>query len=365
MEFNLSSSFPSPFVRSRRGGEGGKNTSMMFPGSSSPPRIAYDFENSLNHPPSIMKTTEVWADFSQLSKSISIDQEYFRAGEIVREVKNEVERRDWRGKTYLELCEFVEAQIRKRGALPAFPCNVCADESAAHYTAVIDDERKIQETTIVKVDIGAHIGGHVVDSAVTLCYNDELLDLAEATKSALNEALKAIRDGGKVSDVGQAVEYYASKRGYVPISNLSGHSLDLFEVHAGTSIPNVWTASSSSFVRGRVYAIEPFLTTLEGSGVVVDGGSENIFSLVARKRTKERLMDEFLDSIWKKCRSLPFALRWFTDEFSKTQLEEMSAKLKRMRLIRSYPELVESNRQPVAQAEHTVGITESGPLVLT
>ena len=76
-------------------------------------------------------------------------------------------------------------------------------------------------------------------------------------------------------------------------------------------------------------------------------------------------MDEFLDSIWKKCRSLPFALRWFTDEFSKTQLEEMSAKLKRMRLIRSYPELVESNRQPVAQAEHTVGITESGPLVLT
>jgi methionyl aminopeptidase len=299
------------------------------------------------------------------SKTDTINPAYVRAGQISREVRKEVEGRNWVGRTYLELCDFVEEQIRNRGAQPAFPTNICANASAAHNTAEVDDQRIVEDGVVLKVDIGAHVNGYLSDTAVTLCYNDELLDLAEAAKSALNEALKVIKAGMKVSDVGHAVETYASRRGYLPISNLSGHSLDLYEVHAGTSVPNVWSPSGSSFRQDKIYAVEPFLTTQGGSGVVIEGASENIFSLVTRKKTKNDRLDDFVDSIWNTCRTLPFAARWFAHDYSKQELSTMVSKLKKMKMIRSYPELVEARGHPVAQAEHTVAPTLSGLVILT
>jgi methionyl aminopeptidase len=161
------------------------------------------------------------------------------------------------------------------------------------------------------------------------------------------------------------VEEYASRRGYLPIENLSGHSLEQYTVHAGTSIPNVWSVSNSTFKADSVYAIEPFFTTRDGSGIVAEGKSRNIFSLVARKRTKDQKLDEFLDLIWKMCRSLPFAARWFTEHYTKQELDSLLAKLLKMRLIHAYPELLETNSAPIAQAEHTIRVTSTGPLVLT
>ncbi|MDG6906888.1 MAG: type II methionyl aminopeptidase [Nitrososphaerota archaeon] len=295
----------------------------------------------------------------------SINRNYLRAGEISREIKREVEMRNWEGKTYVEICEFVEGEIRKRGGQPAFPCNVCANETAAHYTAEVDDPSTVPERALLKIDIGVHMEGYIADTAVTLCYNEELLDMTEATKSALLEALKVVRSGARTSDVGRAVESYAHKRGYLPIANLSGHALEQYVVHAGTSVPNVWSQSPSSFKQDKAYAVEPFFTTQAGSGIVVEGSSKNIYGLVARKNTKDQELNRFLDLVWKKCRSLPFAARWFVEEFEKSKLHEIVPKLIEMKLIRSYPVLVEEKGCPVAQAEHTIAVTPTGFVILT
>ena len=294
-----------------------------------------------------------------------VNENYVRAGQISKQIKKDVESSSWVGRSYVELCEFVENGARRRGAQPAFPCNVCANESAAHYTATVEDKTIVPENCILKVDIGVHVDGYISDTAVTLCYNDALLDMVEATKSALNEALKAVRPGGRTSDVGRVVESYASRRGYRPISNLSGHSLEQYVVHAGTSIPNVWSPSLSTFKAGKAYAIEPFFTTSNGSGVVVEGESENIFGLVSRKKTKDQKLNDFLDTIWSKCKSLPFASRWFTEDYKSETIDEMLESLVRMRLVHSYPELIEEKGEPVAQAEHTVATTSRGLIVLT
>jgi methionyl aminopeptidase len=297
--------------------------------------------------------------------NISVTDYYVKAGSVCRQVKKEIEARNWEGKTYLELSEFVESNIRNLGATPAFPCNICANESAAHYTAEIDDQKIIPHNSILKVDLGAHVEGCIADTAVTLCYNDELLDMTEATKSALNEALKVIKDGVRTSDVGKMVESYASRRGYQPISNLSGHSLDKYVIHAGTSVPNVWSPSFSSFKQGRFYAVEPFFTTLRGSGIVVEGSSENIFALVARKNTKDQELNRFLEVVWNDRKTLPFAARWYEKEFPKKKLLEIIPRLVKMKLIHGYAELVEAKAEPVAQAEHTVAVTASGFSILT
>jgi methionyl aminopeptidase len=297
--------------------------------------------------------------------SKELDQSFVKAGEITRDVRRLVESRDWRGKTYLEICEFVEGEIRRRGGEPAFPCNVCADSVAAHYTAIVEDAKTVPEKTILKVDLGAAVDGFPTDTSTTLCYNDDLLDMVEATKSALSEALKSVKSGSRTSDVGRAVQTYAAKRGYLPIQNLSGHSLDQYVVHAGTSVPNVWSPSPSSFHAGHVYAIEPFFTLETGSGVVVEGENANIYSIVSRKRVKDSKLDSFLDAIWNSRKTLPFAARWFAEGYTKAKLDEMLERLRNMKIIRSYPELVEAKGTPVAQAEHTIATTENGFQILT
>ena len=107
------------------------------------------------------------------------------------------------------------------------------------------------------------------------------------------------------------------------------------------------------------------MTTHDGSGIVVEGMSQNIYGLVARKNTKDKELNDFLEAVWKKCRSLPFTIRWFQEEFQKTKLKRILSELIRMRLVRSYPVLVEPKRCPVAQAEHTVAILSTGFVILT
>ena len=318
---------------------------------------ANSFKNGGNHDSPLVRKLH--------SVAYGVNPSFLKAGEITRQTRISVESRDWRGSTYLELCNFVEDTIKEKGGSPAFPCNVCADSSAAHYTAEIGDQKIVGERSILKVDIGAHIDGYPTDTSVTLCYDEELVDLVESAKFALAEALKGVKVGTRTSEIGKIVESFAARRGYLPISNLSGHSLDQYVVHAGTSIPNVWSPSSSSFHEGSVYAIEPFFTLKDGSGIVVESKNRNIFSLVSRKKTKDPKMNEFLDSIWNSRRSLPFAERWFLEEFTEKQIHEMVGELLKMKVLRSYPELVEAKKRPVAQAEHTIAMTAAGALVLT
>ena len=74
--------------------------------------------------------------------------DYIKAGKIAGEVRENVRNTNWVGKTVYEICEYVEGEIRKRGAKCAFPVNTSINEVAAHYTAEPNDE-----ITITKVSM--------------------------------------------------------------------------------------------------------------------------------------------------------------------------------------------------------------------
>ena len=75
-------------------------------------------------------------------------------------------------------------------------------------------------------------------------------------------------------------------RGFKPISNLTGHSVGRYLIHAGTSIPNVHQVSLAKLKTGEIYAIEPFVTVREAGGAVEDSPQKTIFRLVKTKATK-------------------------------------------------------------------------------
>ena len=219
-------------------------------------------------------------------------QEYIKAGKIAAEVREMVRTKNWVGKTVYEICEQVEGEIKKRGARCAFPVNTSINEIAAHYTAEPNDPITIKDTDLVKIDLGAQIDGYIADTAVTVCYNAQFEGLVQAAEDALGSAMSMIKSGVKSSDVGRTIESTIKGRGFKPIANLSGHSLDQYTIHAGRSIPNIWSIGGFSLSEDSAYACEPFVTTGEGGGFVRNGRIRNIFAMNSRKRTKNAQADK-------------------------------------------------------------------------
>ena len=291
--------------------------------------------------------------------------DYIQAGKIAGEVRENVRKTDWIGKTVFEICEHVEDEIRKRGAKFAFPVNTSINEVAAHYTAEPNDELTIKDDDLVKIDLGAQINGYIADTAVTVCYNPEYDNLVDAAKQSLDNAMSMIKIGVKSSDVGRTIEKTIKQMGFLPIANLSGHSLDQYTIHAGKSVPNIWSIGSFTFDGNQAFACEPFVTTGEGLGFVHEGKVKNIFALSSRKKTKDKEADKMLDFIWQNFNLLPFALRWLTKEWDEKEARTLLDILVKKKAVHAYPVLVEGNGKRVTQAEHTFIPNENGVTITT
>ena len=292
-------------------------------------------------------------------------QDYINAGKIASEVRENARKKNHVGSTLEEICSSIEKEIMNRGGKCAFPVNVSLNEIAAHYTAEPNDKTIVKDTDLLKIDLGVQINGHIADTAVTVCYDPKYDFLVQAAEAALREAMSIIRVGAKSSDVGKTIENTTKQMGGIPIANLSGHSLEQYTIHAGKSVPNIWSIGSFSFQSTEAYACEPFVTTPDGSGFVREGRIRNIFSLVTRKRTKDDDVNKMIDFIWQRFNMLPFALRWFIPEYDEKTARELLERLIKNKVVRSYPILVEANEQRVAQAEHTFIPQENGALVTT
>ena len=167
------------------------------------------------------------------------------------------------------------------------------------------------------------------------------------------------------SKIGGVIENDIKNRGFKPISNLTGHSVGRYLIHAGTSIPNVAQLSLTKIKAGEVYAIEPFVTLPDAAGRVEDGSERSIFRLVKAKSMKNPYAKQLLKRIEDNFRTLPFAERWLKSTVPEEKHREAFKELLVSKALMGYPIFVEVSRKPVAQAEHTVLITGDGCEVLT
>jgi methionyl aminopeptidase len=292
-------------------------------------------------------------------------EDYIKAGKIASEVREMVRVKDWVGKTVYQICEQVEGEIIKRDAKCAFPVNTSINEVAAHYTAEPEDPITITDSDLVKIDLGVQINGYIADTAVTVCYDPQYDGLVQTAEEALEKAMSMAKVGVKASDIGRAIETTIKQKGFKPIANLSGHSLDKYTIHAGKTIPNIWSIGGFTLSGESAYACEPFVTTAEGGGFVRNGKIKNIFALNSRKKTKNEEADKLLDFIWENFNMLPFALRWITKQWEEKEARELLNHLIKKKAVQAYPILLEIHEQRVAQAEHTFIPNETGALVTT
>jgi len=291
---------------------------------------------------------------------------YLAAGEIARRVKKES--RHWvkPGVRLVDLCDKIEERIRELGGLPAFPCNVGLNEVAAHFTPPPGFEGAIPPDSLVKVDLGVHVDGCIVDTAFTIPLSAGDGEIVEVAEKSLEKASSILRNGVKISQIGEAIEGFVKSKGYRVIRNLTGHRVDRFNLHTGLSIPNVKTFSAEKLRKDMVVAIEPFVTLSDGAGEV---GEDSHVYIYRFKQFPVDYKGEFSSEVRRmqsSFRTLPFCERWFSSIFREAGegfFTRILGDLKK-HLI-SYPVLVERSRRKIAQAEDTFLILEDSAINLT
>jgi methionyl aminopeptidase len=286
-----------------------------------------------------------------------------RSGEIASKVLKEISGMIEPKAKIIRICATAEKKIREYGGIPAFPCNVSVNHIAAHSTSPKGDRSEIPEFGLVKLDIGVHIDGYITDTALTVDIDGTLEGFIAATEDALEDAIGMMQPGTSLGDVGATIERVIKAYGLRPISNLTGHDIKRFQLHGGKQVPNTKARKTSIVEVGEYYAIEPFATS--GIGTAVDSEYVYIFANTSLDTQLTGTTEKLRAYLREKYGPFPFASRWIGSSSKEIDVVDEIRSLIRAKAIRGFPLQVEKKGRPVSQAEHTIFVSEEGPVILT
>lgn len=190
-----------------------------------------------------------------------------RAGVIVGETLGALRQLVEAGVTTRDLDAEAERRIRAAGALPTFkgyhgyPASICAsvNDEVVHG---IPSNRKLNEGDIIKIDCGATLDGYVGDAAISVFVgrvSPEVEALVKATQESLFRAMEKMRVGNRLFDVSYAVQEYVEERGYSVVREYCGHGVGR-RMHEEPQVPNYGRPGTGPTLKeGWVLAIEPMV----------------------------------------------------------------------------------------------------------
>jgi len=291
-----------------------------------------------------------------------------KAGKIAQDVKKFMRPQIKIGTKVFNLIKSGEAKIIELGGKWAFPINVSINNTAAHYTSPIkDDELTINEGDIVKIDLGVHIEGYIVDTAFTVSFNDEksLENIIQATEVALEAAKMLAKPKTNTRELGKKIEDIVKGFKFNPIKELGGHQIERWIVHGKKQLPELGSQGGDIMEEGDVFGLEIFASTGEGS--VHGTNASYIYELnpyAGRVPLRRKTSKQILGHVNKNYKTLPFAERWLAKDFRMGVAFGLQELIKQGKIQAHYV-LAEQKGEFVAQSEETILITEDGFKQLT
>jgi methionyl aminopeptidase len=179
------------------------------------------------------------------------------------------------GVTTAELDRVAESYIRERGATPSFkgyggtpsrapfPASICTSLNEEIVHGIPSRKRVVTDGDVLSLDFGAIWEGYHGDSAVTVIVGDppsaEAEKLVRVTEEALEAAITQIRPGGRLSDIGAAVQQVAEGAGFSVVREYVGHGIGR-RLHEEPQIPNYGDSGRGPVLKpGLVVAVEPMV----------------------------------------------------------------------------------------------------------
>lgn len=211
-----------------------------------------------------------------------------RAGQLARDVLDYACSIAGEGVSTDEVDRAVHDRIVASGAYPTplnymgFPKSVCSsvNEVACHG---IPDDRKLRRGDVVSFDVSLYIGGHHGDNCATVIVGEddageegeaethEARALCDATQRALDAAIAVVRPGGRLNEIGEAIEDVASEGGYGIVEQFCGHGIGT-ELHEMPLVLHTRNDNALRLQKNMVFTIEPILTMGAGAVYTWDDG---------------------------------------------------------------------------------------------
>lgn len=191
---------------------------------------------------------------------------------IVAEVLRLLKRMIVPGITTKELDTIAEEYIRSQKAEPAFkgygfdkhnlyPASLCAsvDDEVVHG---IPGKRKIQEGSILSIDVGVKKDGFYGDGAWTFRVgkvSEAKSRLMKVAEESLLKGIEQARAGNRVHDISAAVQEHVEKEGFSVVRDLVGHGVGR-NLHEEPAVPNFGKPGTGTLLQaGMTIAIEPMV----------------------------------------------------------------------------------------------------------
>lgn len=185
------------------------------------------------------------------------------------------------GVTTDELDRLAEEYILSQGGEPNFknyegyPATACISINNEVIHGIPSHTRKLRAGDIVSIDLGAKFDGYHGDNAATFACGDiseEAKRLMDTTRESLYEGIRAACAGGRIGDIGHAVQQYVEARGYSVVRQFVGHGVGL-NLHEAPEVPNFGTPGRGiRLMPGMTLAIEPMVNAgAPGVRVLPDG----------------------------------------------------------------------------------------------
>jgi methionyl aminopeptidase len=202
------------------------------------------------------------------------------ANALVAQVLGELAAMVAPGVSTLDLDAAAEKSVRAAGAEPAFkgyrgyPATLCAsvNDQVVHG---IPNKRPLASGDIVSLDMGVKLNGFYGDSAVTVAVGqvgDEVKALLRVTEEALEKGIAQVRIGGRVSDIGHAIQKHVEANGFTVVREFVGHGIGA-ALHEEPQIANYGEPGRGPrLAEGMTLAIEPMVNMGKASVKVLADG---------------------------------------------------------------------------------------------
>ncbi len=202
------------------------------------------------------------------------------ANRLVAQVLRELREAVRPGVTTAVLDELAEKRIRGEGGEPAFkgyhgyPATICAsvNDQVIHG---IPSARALVDGDILSIDVGVVMDGFYGDAAITVpvgAISDRAAELLRITEESLYKGIEQARIGGRVSDIGHAVQRHVEAHGFSVVREFVGHGIGS-AMHEEPQIPNYGDPGRGPrLAEGMVLAIEPMINIGKPAVKILDDG---------------------------------------------------------------------------------------------
>jgi methionyl aminopeptidase len=300
---------------------------------------------------------------------------YRQGAEVHRQVRQYAQRMIKPGMSLTEIAENIENSTRALTEHPGleegdalrggvgFPTGLNINHIAAHYSPNAGNKVVLEEQDVMKVDIGVHLNGLIVDSAFTVAFDSKYDNLLTAVKEATNTGVREAGIDVRVGDIGAAIQetmesYEIELNGKTypikSIRNLNGHDIVPYSIHGGKSVPIVKSNDQTKMEEGEVFAIETFGST--GRGYVTDDLETSHYALRADAPNVPLRVSSarsLLNVIKKNFGTIPWCRRYL-DRLGQEKYLLGLNNLVQAGIVEAYPPLVDVKGSYTAQFEHTI-----------